>query len=110
VLRQFRLSGHRNTENLVAQPQHLQNAIDNSRALLRFAVRVIVLAGFATFGSTGFDQNLAVLLWMAMAFSAVSALVRREPPLAASLNHWDEMTGYAVLLALLGVLDHSLAA
>ncbi|HTO64489.1 MAG TPA: hypothetical protein VMM15_24950 [Bradyrhizobium sp.] len=92
------------------RPQNLQNAIDNGRALLRFAVRVIILAGFATFVSTGFNQNLAILLWMAMAFSAVSALVRREPPLAAILNHWDEMMGYAVLLALLGVLDHSLPA
>ncbi len=91
-------------------PQNLQNAVDNGRALLRFAVRVIILAGFATFGSTGFNQSLAILLWMAMAFSAVSALVRREPPLAAILNHWDEMMGYAVLLALLGVLDHLLAA
>ena len=94
----------------MAEPRDLQNSIDNGRALLRFAVRVIVLAAFATFGSTGFNQNLAILLWMAMAFSAVSALIKREPPLAAILNHWDEMMGYAVLLALLGVLDHSLSA
>jgi len=94
----------------MAQPQDLQNAVDNGRALLRFAVRVIVLAGFAAFGTTGFNENLALLLWMAMAFSAISALVRREPPLAASLNHWDEMMGYAVLLGLLGMLDRSLPA
>jgi hypothetical protein len=94
----------------MVQPQDLQNGIDNGRALLRFAVRVIILAGFATFGSAGFNQSLAILLWMAMAFSAISALIRREPPLAAILNHWDEMMGYAVLLALLGVLDHSLPA
>ena len=94
----------------MAQPRDLQNAIDNGRALLRFAVRVIILAGFATFGSTGFDRSFAILLWMAMVFSAVSALVRREPPFPASLNHWDEMMGYAVILALIGVLEHSLPA
>ena len=94
----------------MAQPQDLQNAVDNGRALLRFAVRVVILAGFATFGSTGFNRSLAILLWMAMVFSAVSALIRREPPFPASLNHWDEMMGYAVILALIGVLEHSLPA
>jgi hypothetical protein len=94
----------------VAQPQHLPHGLENSRALLRFAVRVMILAGFAAFGSIGFDQNLAILLWMAMLFSAVVAVIRREPPFAAILNHWDEMMGYAALLALLGVFDHTLAA
>jgi hypothetical protein len=94
----------------VAQPQHLPHGLENSRALLRFAVRVMILAGFAAFGSIGFDQNLAILLWMAMLFSAVVAVVRREPPFAAILNHWDEMMGYAALLALLGVFDHTLPA
>jgi hypothetical protein len=94
----------------VAQPQHLPHGLENSRALLRFAVRVMILAGFAAFGSIGFDQNLAILLWMAMLFSAVVAVIRREPPFAAILNHWDEMMGYAALLALLGVFDHTLPA
>jgi hypothetical protein len=94
----------------MAQPQDLQNVIDNGRALLRFAVRVIILAGFATFGSTGFSRSLTILLWMAMVFSAVSALIKREPALPASLNHWDEMMGYALIIALLGVFEHSLPA
>jgi hypothetical protein len=94
----------------VAQPQHLPHGLENSRALLRFAVRVMILAGFAAFGSIGFDQNLAILLWMAMLFSAVVAVIRREAPFAAILNHWDEMMGYAALLALLGVFDHTLPA
>jgi hypothetical protein len=94
----------------VAQPQDLQNAVDNGRALLRFAARVVILAGFATFGSTGFNRSLAILSWMAMAFSAVAALIKREPAFPASLNHWDEMMGYAAILALLGVLDHPLPA
>ena len=94
----------------MVRPQDLQKGIESGRALLRFAVRLIILAGFATFGSAGFNQNLAILLWMAMLFSAVSAFIKREPPFPASLNHWDEMMGYAVILALLGVLDHSLPA
>ena len=94
----------------MAQPQDLQNGIDNGRALLRFFVRVVILAGFAMFGGTSFDRSLAILLWMAMGFSAVIALIKREPPFPASLNHWDEMMGYAVILALLGVLEHSLPA
>jgi hypothetical protein len=94
----------------MAQPQDLQKGIDNGRALLRFAARVVILTGFATFGSTGFSRSLAILLWMAMVFSAVSALVKREPAFPASLNHWDEMMGYAAILALLGVFDHPLPA
>jgi hypothetical protein len=94
----------------VAQPQHLPHGLENGRALLRFAVRVMILAAFAAFGSIGFNRSLAILLWMAMVFSAVSALVKREPPFPAVLNHWDEMMGYGAVLALLGVFEHPLPA
>jgi hypothetical protein len=94
----------------VAQPQHLPHGLENGRALLRFAVRVMILAGFAAFGGAGFGENLAILLWMAMLFSVVAAIAKREPPFATMLNHWDEMVGYAVLLALLGVVEHALPA
>ena len=94
----------------MARMQDLPRGLENGRALARFSIRVIILAGFAAFGSTGFNQSLAILLWMAMVFSAVAALIKREAPFAVSLNHWDEMMGYAAILALLSVLEHSLPA
>ena len=65
---------------------------------------------FAAFSGTGFNSSLSVLLWMAMVFSAISGFIKREPPFPENLNHWDEMMGYALILALLGVFAHSLPA
>jgi hypothetical protein len=92
----------------MVQPQELPRGLESGRALVRFFVRVIILAGFAAFSSVGFDKSLSILLWMAMVFSAVGAFIKREPPFAAVLNRWDEMMGYAAILALIGVLDPSI--
>lgn len=94
----------------MAQPQELPRGWESSRAVVRFGLRVVILAGVAAFGNLDFNRNLAILLWMAMVFSVVAALLRRDQPFAAVLNHWDEMMGYAAILALLGVLDHPLPA
>jgi len=94
----------------MAQPQGLPRGLESSRVLLRFCVRMVILASFAAFSSIGFNKSLSVLLWMAMVFTAAGAFIRREPPFPAVLNHWDEMMGYAAILAFLGVLDSSLPA
>ena len=92
----------------MAQSQGMPHGLGNGRTLVRFGVRLIILAGFAAFGSIGFNRSLAILLWMAMVFSAVGAIIKREQPFATALNYWDEMMGYAAILALLGVFDHPL--
>jgi hypothetical protein len=94
----------------MAQPQDLPRGLESSRVLLRFCVRIIILTSFAAFSSIGFNKCLSVLLWMAMVFTAVGAFIKREPPFSTVLNHWDEMMGYAAILAFLGVLDSSLPA
>jgi len=94
----------------MAQPQDLPRGLESGRVLLRFCVRIIILASFAAFSGIGFDKSLSVLLWMAMVFCTVGAMVKREQAFAAVLNHWDEMMGYAAILALLGVFEHSLSA
>lgn len=94
----------------MAQPQDLPRGLESGRVLLRFCVRVIILAGFAAFGAIGFNRSLAILLWMSMVFNAVAAIIKREPTFPAVLNHWDEMMGYGAILALLGVFEHSLPA
>jgi hypothetical protein len=78
------------------------------QVLVRFSLRLAVLTGFAVFGSIGFVRSLAALLWMSIVLCAVVAIMRREPPLAASLNHWDEMAGFGALFALVVAMNQPL--
>ena len=79
-------------------------ASSSARAIGRFAVRVVLLAAFAAFGSIGFGRSLAALLWMSIVLCAVLALLRREPLFAGALNHWDECAAFGALFALVHVM------
>ena len=70
------------------------------QVIIRFCVRLVILASFAAFGSAGFSNSLSALLWMAIVLCGVVALIRHEHAMAAELNHWDEMAGYGMLFAL----------
>jgi hypothetical protein len=43
---------------------------------------------------------MVALLWMSAMLCAIAAVMRRDLPFRADLNHWDEMTGYMALCAL----------
>ena len=77
-------------------PQRFRSA----QVIIRFCVRLVILASFAAFGSTGFSNSLSALLWMAILLCSVVALIRHEHAMAAELNHWDEMAAYGLLFAL----------
>jgi hypothetical protein len=77
------------------------------QVLIRFSLRLVILAGFAAFGSIGFGRSLIALLWMASILCAVIAIMRREPPFDAVLNHWDETASYAAICALVSTLSQS---
>ncbi|MBR0795223.1 hypothetical protein JQ615_07475 [Bradyrhizobium jicamae] len=84
-------------------PQELRSA----QVLIRFGSRLAIMIGFAAFAGAGFGKGLVALLWMSALICAVVGAVRREPPLSAHLNHWDEMTAYVALCALAtGVVHH----
>jgi hypothetical protein len=68
--------------------------------IARLAVRSVLLAAFAAFGSIGFGRSLAALLWMSIILCATVALLRREPLFGAALNHWDECAAFGALFAL----------
>ena len=70
------------------------------RVIIRFWLRMIIVLAFAAFSSIRFDQTLALLLLMSMALSAMLATLKREAPLASTLNHWDEAIAYAALCCL----------
>jgi hypothetical protein len=77
-------------------PQKLKTA----QVAVRFGFRLLILTGFAFFGSMGFGRSFIALLWMSTMLCAVIALMRREQFMGADLNHWDEMAAYAALCAL----------
>ena len=94
----------------MARPQDMLRTPNSVRVLLRFGVRVLLLAGFAAFGSTGFGRSFAALLWMAIVLCAVVGLIRREPPFGSALNHWDEGVAFGALFALVHVGNHASTA
>ncbi|MBR0961009.1 hypothetical protein [Bradyrhizobium japonicum] len=83
----------------------MPRTLSPARVLARFAVRVVLLAAFAAFGSVGFGRSLAGLLWMSIILCALAGLVRREPPFGAALNHWDEAVAFGALFALVHIAN-----
>lgn len=71
------------------------------RVIIRFWLRMVVLFTFAAFSSARFDEILGLLLLMSTVLSAVLATLKREQPLASTLNHWDEATAYVALCCLI---------
>lgn len=78
--------------------------------LIRFLLRIGILAIFAAFASIGFGRGLAALLWMSIILCAVIGTMKREPPFGAVLNHWDEIVAYAALFSLVSSFNHALPA
>ncbi|WP_194392217.1 hypothetical protein [Bradyrhizobium sp. CCBAU 51765] len=86
------------------QAPDMPRTLNPTRVIARFAVRLVLLMGFAAFGSVGFGRSLAVLLWMSIVLCALASLVRREPLFGAALNHWDEAVAFGALFALVHVV------
>jgi hypothetical protein len=64
--------------------------LNASQVLLRFALRFVLLAAFATLSTQGFAVTFTILLVLSAIFCAVTAAMRREPMLSPALTHWDE--------------------
>jgi hypothetical protein len=76
----------------------------STQALVRFCLRMVILALFATFGSFGFARSIATLLAMSIVFSVAVAIIKRERPLDGILNHWDEALACTALFCLVHTL------
>ena len=92
----------------VMQLPDFSRKLGSAQVLIRFSVRLLVLVVFAMFGSIGFGRSLAALLWMSTILSAAVAVMRREPPFGATLNHWDESVTYAAMCMLVSGLNQTL--
>ena len=70
------------------------------QVLARFALRILILAGFAASGNLGFGRSFAALLLLSVVLCVVIALVRQEYLFAPRLTDWDEGAAYGLLYAL----------
>jgi hypothetical protein len=91
----------------MAQLPNLPRELRSTQVLVRFCLRMMVLAVFAAFASIGFGRSLAALLWMSTVLSAVIGAIKREPPFDTVLNHWDETVAYAALCCLVSGLNQA---
>jgi hypothetical protein len=86
----------------VTQPtSDISQLATSIQVMLRFGLRLVILATFAAFGTQGFGKNLALILALAAIFCAVSALMRKETVFGPVLSHWDEAAGYILINALM---------
>jgi hypothetical protein len=93
----------------LAQLPNLPQELRSIQVLVRFCLRMSILAVFAAFGSIGFGRSLAALLWMSTILSAVIGFMRREAPFDKVLNHWDETVAYAALCCLVSAYNQTVA-
>ncbi len=90
----------------MAHPQPLPQ-LGSGRVLIRFGVTTILLVSAAAFSGTGFAGSLGTLTWIAMIVSSAVAVIRRERPFESTLNHWDDMVGYAAIFCLVNIFAHA---
>jgi hypothetical protein len=85
-------------------------AFRSGEVIVRFALRMIVLAAFAAFAAIGFGRSIAALLLMSTVLSAILATIRRELPLRDVLNHWDEAAASLALCCLVSSINQAAPA
>ena len=76
----------------------------STQVLLRFALRLVVLAAFAAIGAAGFRIMFPTLLTLSAIYCAIAATFRGETMLRRVLTHWDEAAGYGAVACLFAKL------
>ena len=72
----------------------------SARVLVRFLLRIVILAVFAGLGSQGFAKTIEQLLVLAVCYCVIIGGIRREAPLGPVLSHYDEAAAYAIAAGL----------
>ena len=84
----------------MAHHHKLSGEMRSTQVIVRLGLRLLIIAGFASFGSIGFARGFSALLWMSTILAAVVGIIKRERPFDVVLNHWDETVAYAALFCL----------
>jgi hypothetical protein len=69
----------------------------NTRVLVRFVFRTVLLSAFATLSTRAFGTVLTTLLGLSAIFRAFVGVFRREAIFGPTLTHWDEAVAFAVM-------------
>jgi hypothetical protein len=93
----------------MAELKEFSKELRSTQVLIRFCLRMIILAVFAGFGSIGFARSFAALLAMSTILSVMVATMRQESPLGPVLSHRDEAAAYGSLWWLLCIFNQAAA-
>jgi hypothetical protein len=85
------------SKNGHAEPNiRISPQLSSAQALIRFALRMVILSIFAALGNQGFGKTLESVLALAVCCCIFIAAIRREAPFGPALIHFDEAAAYAV--------------
>jgi hypothetical protein len=87
------------------RPRPIPQQLNSPQVLWRFALRLVLLSTFATFGTRGFGAAFAALLALSAIYCAIVGAMRREAMFGPVLTHWDEAAAYAVIGRLASALS-----
>ena len=93
----------------MAELKEFSKELRSTQVLIRFCLRMIILAVFAGFGSIGFARSFAALLGMSTILSVIIATMKQELPLDRVLTHWDEAAAYGSLWCLICIFNQATA-
>jgi hypothetical protein len=93
----------------MAELKEFPKELRSLQVLIRFCLRMIILAVFASFGSIGFARSFAALLGMSTILSVIIATMKQELPLDPVLTRWDEAAAYGSLWCLICVFNQATA-
>jgi hypothetical protein len=82
----------------------IPHEISSARVLIRFALRIVILAVFADLGTQEFFRTSEQLLILAACYCVFVGGIRREAPLSPVLTHYDEAAAYAVAAGLVRLI------
>lgn len=82
------------------EPGTLPPGPRSAAVVLRFLVRMAILAAFAGIGTLGYARTLESLLAMATLYCVFVSTLRREPPFGPVLTHADEAAAYGLCACL----------
>jgi hypothetical protein len=93
----------------MAELKDFPKELRSFQVLVRFCLRMIILAVFASFGSVGFAGSFAALLGMSTILSVIIATMKQELPRDPVLTHWDEAAAYGSLWCLICIFNQATA-
>ena len=85
----------------MSPPSQTSAPLASERTIARFCLRLVILAFFSAFGTSGFVPTMTSLSLLASFYCVAVASWRRELMFGNTLSHWDEAAAYTLVGMLL---------